>query len=394
MPSGVFSAEIRLRAGDHIDMPHLNFILPHWLYWGTLLLFPLVAMYLVKRQLHRGVPQGPSLFIAYLFWICSGFMGLHRFYLRSMWGFAFIPVFLIILHVSDTIRDHREDVSRTHAAYEASLLDVNRLKLPPGVTATPEMADHLQKAQAAEAKAKVDADVEVREMDRWQDYSRWLAILMAVMLLVDAVLIPGLVRSGREREAATRTDAPKEIAIPDVPPIGTHEDPTMQLHTRVTDALEWLNVRVGEFVAYWAVISVFVYYYEVIARYVFNSPTNWVHESMFLMYGMQYMLCGAYAYREDQHVRVDVFYTKFSPRGKAIADIITSVFFFIFILTMTWTGTRFALDAINNAEVSFTEWGIQYWPVKLTLPVGAALMALQGFSKLIKDIVFVTRGRA
>ena len=49
------------------------------------------------------------------------------------------------------------------------------------------------------------------------------------------------------------------------------------------------------------------------------------------MFGMQYMLCGAFAYREDQHVRVDVVYAKFSPRGKAIADIITSVFFFIFI---------------------------------------------------------------
>ena len=55
---------------------------------------------------------------------------------------------------------------------------------------------------------------------------------------------------------------------------------------------------------------------------------------------------------------------------------------------------RFALDAINNNEVSFTEWGIQYWPVKLTLPIGAALMALQGLSKLIKDIVFVTSRRA
>jgi TRAP-type mannitol/chloroaromatic compound transport system permease small subunit len=217
---------------------------------------------------------------------------------------------------------------------------------------------------------------------------------MAVMLLFDAVLIPGLVRRGKVREAAERASAAPETAVPDVPQIGTHEDPTMHLHTRITDKLEWLNVRVGEFVAYWAVISVFVYYYEVIARYVFNSPTNWVHESMFLMYGMQYMLCGAYAYREDQHVRVDVFYVKLSPRGRAIADIITSVFFFIFILTMTWTGARFALDAINNGEVSFTEWGIQYWPVKLMLPIGAALMALQGLSKLIKDIVFVASGRA
>jgi TRAP-type mannitol/chloroaromatic compound transport system permease small subunit len=129
----------------------------------------------------------------------------------------------------------------------------------------------------------------------------------------------------------------------------------------------------------------------VLARFVFNSPTNWVHESMFLMFGMQYMISGAYAYREDQHVRVDVIYSKFSPRGKAIADIITSVFFFIFTLTMAWTGWRFAADAVGNHETSFTEWGIQYWPVKLTLPLGAALIALQGVSKLIKDITFVTR---
>jgi TRAP-type mannitol/chloroaromatic compound transport system permease small subunit len=375
-------------------MPHLNFVLPHWMYWGTLLLFPLVAMYLVKRQRRNGVPRGPSLFIAYLFWLCSGLMGLHRFYLRSMWGFAFIPVFLIILHVSDTIRDHREDVSRTHAAHESAIIELNRAKIPAGAEVTPARTERLQKAQAAESKARAEADVEVREMERWQSYSRWLAILMAVMLAVDAVLLPGLVRRAQEREAAERASAPTEVAVPDVPPIGTHEDPTMHLHTRITDKLEWINVRVGEFVAYWAVISVFVYYYEVIARFVFNSPTNWVHESMFLMYGMQYMLCGAYAYREDQHVRVDVFYVKFSPRGKAIADIVTSVFFFIFILTMTWTGARFAMDAIDNSEVSFTEWGIQYWPVKLALPVGAALMALQGLSKLIKDIVFVAGRRA
>jgi TRAP-type mannitol/chloroaromatic compound transport system permease small subunit len=371
-------------------MPHLNFVLPHWLYWGTLICFPLIAMYLVRRQRRNGVPRGPSLFIAYLFWLCSGFMGLHRFYLKSLWGFAFIPVFLLALHIGDTIRDRREDVSRTHAAYETAVSQVRRLTLPPGVSMTPTEKTRLEKAKIDEAKAKTDADVELNRMEQWESYSRWVATLLAAMLLVDAFLLPGLVRRAGEREAAERANAPAEAAVPDVAPIGTHEDPTMHFHTRVTDALEWLNIRAGEFVAYWAVISVFVYYYEVIARYVFNSPTNWVHESMFLMYGMQYMLCGAYAYREDQHVRVDVFYTKFSPRGKAIADIVTSVFFFIFILTMLWTGARFALDAINNNESSFTEWGVQYWPVKLMLPIGAALMALQGLSKLIKDIVFVT----
>ena len=92
-------------------MPSLPFVLPHWLYWGTLILFPLIAWYLVARQQRRGVPRGPSLFIAYLFWLTAGMLGLHRFYLKNAWGFLFIPVFLSILYVNDQIRDAREDVS-------------------------------------------------------------------------------------------------------------------------------------------------------------------------------------------------------------------------------------------------------------------------------------------
>ena len=54
---------------------------------------------------------------------------------------------------------------------------------------------------------------------------------------------------------------------------------------------------------------------------------------------------------------------------------------------------RFASDAVGLREVSFTEWGIQYWPVKLTMLIGAASVAA-GLSKLIKDITILTRGRA
>jgi TRAP-type mannitol/chloroaromatic compound transport system permease small subunit len=364
------------------------------MYWGTLIFFPFVAWYLVERQRKRGVPRGPSLFIAYLFWLTAGFIGLHRFYLKSAWGFIFVPVFLTILYVNGEIRDAREDVSRTRAALESAHHEVMRLSPARGETLAPAVLDRFNKAKAVEESSKKDFAATSDELDNRYSLSRWLALLLAAMLIIDAVLLPNTLRKAERSEAEQRARAPAEIMQPDVPPAGTHEDPTLGLHTRVTDAIEWLNIKTGEFVAFWAVISVFVYYYEVIARFVFNSPTNWVHESMFLMYGMQYMLAGAFAYQCDQHVRVDVFYVKLSPRGRAIADIITSVFFFIFVLTMLWTGSKFALDAVNNREVSFTEWGVQYWPVKLMIPIGATLMALQGLSKLIKDIVFVVNGRA
>jgi TRAP-type mannitol/chloroaromatic compound transport system permease small subunit len=375
-------------------MPSLNFVLPHWLYWGTLVVFPFIALYFVKRQKQRGAPQGPSLFIAYLFWLCSGFLGLHRLYLRNMWGFIFIPVFVLILYANGEIRDRREDVSRTRAAVETSHIAIRRAEIPPSTSPTPDMVEGLKRARSEGKAAEQEFTDAATALGRWRSYSRWLAILMAAILIADAVLLPGAVRRAAEREAAERRLHPPAAEVPvHLEQQGTGEDPTLRMHTWLTDKIELLNMRVGEFVAYWAVISVFVYYYEVIARFAFNSPTNWVHESMFLMYGMQYMLAGAYAYREDQHVRVDVIYAKFSPRGKALADIVTSVFFFIFIGVLFWTSWRFAADAVANDEHSFTEWGVQYWTVKLSMPIGAGLLFLQGISKLIKDIAFLSRGR-
>jgi TRAP-type mannitol/chloroaromatic compound transport system permease small subunit/heme exporter protein D len=373
-------------------MPSLTFVMPHWLYWAGLIIFPAIATYLVRRQIRHPLPPGPSLFIAYLFWLCSGFMGIHRFYLRSAYGFVFIPVFLAIIYCTSQVREVRDDTSRTFAALEQANTAVAQAK-PRSETPTPEEAALYARAQADVKQKESEAAVAQAVTDQWRSRARWSAIVMAVLLLIDAVLLPGLVRKRRALEAGRAQATTIEVAdaVSEVHEAGVGQDPTLHLHTRLTDAIEWINVRAGQYVAWWSLMAVFVYYYEVIARFAFNSPTNWVHESMFLMFGMQYMLSGAYAYREDQHVRVDVVYSKFSPRGKAIADIITSVFFFIFIGTLLVTGYRFAADSIAFNEHSFTEWGIQYWPVKLTMPIGAALLLLQGVAKLIKDVLLVTR---
>lgn len=377
-------------------MPTLNFILPHWMYWGGLLFFPLVAMYLVAHQRRHGTPREPILFNAYLFLVTAGFAGIHRFYLKSWWGFAFIPLFLGVVYCNAQVREVRDDVSRTFAALEQAHTQRDRTRPLDAHHPTLEESRALAAAQGEVKKDEAEYQVAKAVSDGWYDRSRGLGIAIAVLLLVDAFLIPGIVRrlhaSGKDSEAAVSATTPHLPPPPDIPAIGTAQDPTLGMHTKFTDAIEWVNTKAGEFVAYWAVISVFVYYYEVVARFIFNSPTNWVHESMFLMFGMQYMISGAYAYREDQHVRVDVVYSHFSVRGKAIADIISSVFFFIFTITMLYTGWKFAWDAVQNGETSFTEWTVQYWPVKLAIPVGAALIVLQGVSKLVKDIMLV-RGR-
>ena len=80
-------------------------------------------------------------------------MGLHRFYLRSNWGFVFIPVFLLILHITDVIRDRREDVSRTRAAHRRRRRpNSTARRFRPASSATPQMQERLAKAEAADPR--------------------------------------------------------------------------------------------------------------------------------------------------------------------------------------------------------------------------------------------------
>jgi TRAP-type mannitol/chloroaromatic compound transport system permease small subunit len=373
-------------------MPNLEFILPHWLYWGVLLAFPLIAMALVRRQQRGGPPREPIAFTAYLFWVTAGFMGLHRMYLKSWWGLVYLPVFAVLLYCGAQEREVRDDVSRTYAALERAQTAAEAARPLDAAAPTDEERKASTDAQADLKAKQAEFATADAVRDAWHGRSRITGTVIALMLLADAFLIPPLVRRRRAHWKEAGYAEQPVVLEQDVASIATVDDPALAVRTRFTDWIDRINGFAGEFVGYWAVIAVFVYYYEVVARYVFNSPTNWVHESMFLMFGMQYMLAGAYAMRENQHVRVDVVYTHFSTRGKAIADIVTSVFFFIFTHTMLWTGWRFAADAVNNGETSFTEWGIQYWPVKLAIPIGAALIVLQGVAKLVKDILIVTGG--
>ena len=366
-------------------MPSLTFVLPHWMYWSGLLFFPLLAMFIVRKERTRPGGGQTSLPTAYMLLIISGFAGLHRFYVRSLVGMIYIPIFLALLWANVHTREARDGLSAaneavTIAEYELKQVESADNENPDKATQINTKRDAVDKAHATQ-KAAEDYSV------TWHRVPKFIAITLLLLMIVDAFLLPRLVQRCRTQESR----APPVASPPDWMDAQSEidRDPSVAMHTRITNFIDKLSGFSGQFVALWSIIAVFVYYYEVISRYVFNSPTNWAHESMFLMFGMQYLLSGAYALREGSHVRVDVVYMLLPDRGKAIVDVISSLFFFIFTIALLWTGWTFASDAISVWEVSFTEWAIQYWPVKLAIPVGAALITLQGIAHLIKDILVV-----
>jgi TRAP-type mannitol/chloroaromatic compound transport system permease small subunit len=132
---------------------------------------------------------------------------------------------------------------------------------------------------------------------------------------------------------------------------------------------------------------------EVIARYLFNRPTIWVHELSGMLYSVYFLLGGVYALRWNAHVRVEIIYDRFSPRTKAIVDLAVWLFFYLFCVTLLVKGFAFGWSAMIIMEHSNSIWGPSVWPVKLFIPVAAFLLLLQGLTKTIKDIFTVITGR-
>jgi len=368
-------------------MPYITFVIPHWLYWGGLIIVPLLAMYIVRKQRGTQVDGTISKPIAYMLWLCGGFVGLHRFYVKNAWGFVYIPIFIVLLLCNVQVRKAVNVVSGANNEVSIAEFDVERAQkaIDRGKEGAQQKMDKAKQAMATVQQTLAENEA---SHAKWFRFTSIAAIIIGVFLLIDAFLLPGMLKKCAAREAPdTAALAAAAAKRAEFEKLGKAEA-TIEVEIK-NPFFVWvdkLNGYVGEFVSFWSILAVFVYYYEVLARYLFNSPTNWAHESMFLMFGMQYVLAAGFTHREHAHVHVDVIYQYFPLRMKALVNVLTSVFFFIFCIVLFWTGWTFAADSIGVWEVSFTEWAIQYWPVKVTLSVGALLLMLDGITKLIKDL--------
>ena len=156
------------------------------------------------------------------------------------------------------------------------------------------------------------------------------------------------------------------------------------------DALsEWS----GKIVSFLLPIIVSVITIEVVMRYVFNSPTNWAHETTVYLCGALYLIAGAYVHRYKQHINMDIIYNHFSPRVKAIVDLCTSPTFFIFCGTIVWIGGIFFWNSLIILEHSDSPWGPPLYPVKLLIPLGGFLILLQGLANIVRTLHIALTGK-
>ncbi len=164
----------------------------------------------------------------------------------------------------------------------------------------------------------------------------------------------------------------------------------MTLLLKLSQLIDWLNERVGKG-AFWLVLVMTVISAgNATYRFIFNDSSNGLLEIQWYLFSAVFLLCAAYTLQKNEHVRIDVVSGRFSPRGHAVIDIIGSLFFLLpMVITVLWLSLPLVAESYKIQEYSANAGGLIRWPVKLLLPVGFTLLALQAISEVIKRIAFL-----
>ena len=167
----------------------------------------------------------------------------------------------------------------------------------------------------------------------------------------------------------------------------------MRTILRVIDSI---NQRVGSSAGWLCLALVLVGVYDTIMRYVFNAPTVWAYETSCMLGGTIYLAGWAYDHLRKSHIRVDIFYARLSPRGKAIADVVcAAIFFFPLMAILVKTSISWMLRAWSMGEVmKYTYWYPPAGPYRTVFLVGICLFTLQGLAQFIRDLYFAIRNKA
>lgn len=158
------------------------------------------------------------------------------------------------------------------------------------------------------------------------------------------------------------------------------------------EKIDAINKKVGEAISFLIFPMVGVVAFEVFMRYWLNAPTEWGFETTGFLFGGYAILSGAYTFVCKSHVHVDLVYNRFSPRKRAMADLFTQLFFFLFAFILLWKGSIFAWESLMSLEKSGTLWNPPIYPVKLMIPVGTTLLLLVGVVKYIRDFLIAKKG--
>jgi TRAP-type mannitol/chloroaromatic compound transport system permease small subunit len=164
---------------------------------------------------------------------------------------------------------------------------------------------------------------------------------------------------------------------------------------RVAAAIEAVVEGVGRWVSWLAPVVVLLVFGIVLARYLFEIGSVAAGELALWLHACGFMVGAAFALKRDAHVRVDVLRPRFGERGRAAIELLGTLLFLLpFAVFMIWTSWHYVGAAWRIDEGSREPGGLgNVWLLKALIPIGGALLALQGIAMLARAISILRGSR-
>lgn len=161
----------------------------------------------------------------------------------------------------------------------------------------------------------------------------------------------------------------------------------MKALLKLSSAIDFVNEKFGIIANWLVLLAALISAGNAGSRYLFSESSNGWLEIQWYMFAAMVLLGGPYTLKMNEHVRVDLVYGLVSERTRIWIDIICCILFLLpMCIILTYFTWPWFVDSWNIDEQSSNAGGLVRWPVKLLMPVGFFLMAVQGVSELIKRI--------
>lgn len=158
--------------------------------------------------------------------------------------------------------------------------------------------------------------------------------------------------------------------------------------------IDRLSAWSGKLFAWTVVILTLLVCFDVTLRYVLNAPNQWVFDVAYILYGLLFMMAGAYTLSRNGHVRADMMYRTMQPRTQAWFDLVLYILFFIpGISALVYAGIDVTRASWAMKEVSsVTSSGVPIYPYKMFIPIAGGLLLLQGIAEIVRCIQCIRFG--
>ena len=121
-----------------------------------------------------------------------------------------------------------------------------------------------------------------------------------------------------------------------------------------------------------------------------QASSNTFIELQWYLFSVVFLLGAAYALKTGAHVRVDIFYNRISPTGKAWVNIAGTIAFLIpFCLLMIWTSWPVVVDSWIRLEGSPDPGGLPRYPLLTVVPLAFILLMVQGLAFAAREAVTI-----